>query len=107
MASRNPAAPGSGFTRSKGGTMAAFEGKTRDGVATFRTLGGRRLDRRGFVGVGAGAAALGLGARAFAQDGGFTPTEPQETLEAGQVVQSVTREQYAEQFFAAYPMEEG
>ena len=87
--------------------MTAFDGRTRDGLAAIARLGGRRVDRRGFVGVGAGAAALGLGARAFAQDGGFTPTQPQETAEAGQVIQSVTREQYAQQLFAAYPMEEG
>jgi peptide/nickel transport system substrate-binding protein len=87
--------------------MAAFDAKSLGMAELIARLRAGRLGRRSFVGgVGAGAAAVGLGGRALAQDG-FQPSTPVATAEGGQVITSITREQYAEQLFAAYPMEEG
>jgi peptide/nickel transport system substrate-binding protein len=88
--------------------MAAFDGKAQDAREALARLNAKRIGRRGFVGgVGASAAAIGFGGRALAQEGGFQPSEPQATLEAGQVITSISREDYAQQLFAEFPMEEG
>jgi peptide/nickel transport system substrate-binding protein len=82
-----------------------------DGIMDLR---GKSLDRRGLLRAGAiGIAALGpgLGRHALAQEatpaaGGFVPGTPEATLESGQVIRSVTREEYAKALFAQFPMSE-
>src|SRR5687768_12218068 len=63
-------------------------------------------------GVGTGTI-LGFGklGRGFAQDatpatGGFVPGTPVATLEGGQIIRSVSREEYAATLFAEFPVSE-